>query len=148
MIEFGISTTKSDVYSFGMVLYELFSYGRLPFAEYTNEKAIHLVIIVDFFFLKKKWIEFIIDNGRLFQDTKWDLLKIVPLKHTNWWNGSYYFWFFNINWTIRCWSKETNERPNFNEVLEEINRQITPTTLTKSLFNTTSFEKQSFYQNE
>jgi len=39
LLEHGTCSTKSDVYSFGILLWELFSYGKLPFAQFNNDKA-------------------------------------------------------------------------------------------------------------
>jgi len=39
LLEYGTCSTKSDVYSFGILLWELFSYGKLPFAQFNNDKA-------------------------------------------------------------------------------------------------------------
>jgi len=39
VLEYGTHTSKSDVYSFGILLWELFSYGKLPYPEYNNDNA-------------------------------------------------------------------------------------------------------------
>jgi len=39
VLEYGTHSIKSDVWSFGICMWELFSYGRLPFPEYSNELA-------------------------------------------------------------------------------------------------------------
>jgi len=48
VLEYGLSTSKADVYSFGVVMWELFSFGRLPYAECTNDTAMQMVLqIID-----------------------------------------------------------------------------------------------------
>jgi len=42
-IEYGISTSKSDVWSFGICLWELFSYGKLPYMGMSNDEVIEKV---------------------------------------------------------------------------------------------------------
>jgi len=44
VLEYGTHTSKSDVYSFGILLWELFSFGKLPFAEYTNDNARMIIL--------------------------------------------------------------------------------------------------------
>ena len=39
----GISTSKSDSFSFGICLWELFSYGAIPYAGWTNKTVIEQV---------------------------------------------------------------------------------------------------------
>jgi hypothetical protein len=52
VLEYGRYTSKADVYSFGVVLWELFSYGKLPYSDRNNEMAraavIHLLKIDSF----------------------------------------------------------------------------------------------------
>ncbi len=39
VIQTQIITIKSEVYSFGVVLWELFTFGQTPYAEFTNQIA-------------------------------------------------------------------------------------------------------------
>jgi len=39
VLQYGTHSTKSDIYSFSVLLWELFNYGKLPYAEYTNQNA-------------------------------------------------------------------------------------------------------------
>jgi len=43
-LEYGICSTKSDVWSFGISIWEMFSYGKLPYAEASNDSARQLII--------------------------------------------------------------------------------------------------------
>jgi len=44
VLEYGIYNSKSDVWSFGVVLWELFTYGKLPYTEYNNDEAKSLIL--------------------------------------------------------------------------------------------------------
>jgi len=90
VLEYGTHTTKSDVYSFGILLWELFSYGKLPFPEYNNETA------------RIKILEGVVLSSppgcpsEMYQLMKW------------------------------CWTRQTEGRPNFQQIVTEIEKYITP----------------------
>jgi serine/threonine protein kinase len=44
VIEYGRSTSKSDVWSFGICLWEMFSYGKLPYTGMSNTEAAQKVL--------------------------------------------------------------------------------------------------------
>jgi len=44
VLEYGTHTSKSDVYSFGVLLWEMFSYGKIPYAEFGNDKTRGLIL--------------------------------------------------------------------------------------------------------
>jgi len=86
VLEFGVHTIKSDVYSFGVMLWEMFSYGKLPYSEFTNSDARKEII-----------------NGKK--------LPTPP----NCPESMYML-------MLRCWGKEADDRPTFNELLNEITK--------------------------
>jgi len=44
VLEYGTCTTKSDVWSFGILLWEMFSYGKLPFSEFSAVDVVPKVL--------------------------------------------------------------------------------------------------------
>jgi len=84
VLQYGTHTSKSDVYSFGVLLWELFSYGKLPFEEMNNDRA-RIAIL----------------NG--------DTLLCPPGCPPK---------FYEI--MKRCWNKESQRRPTFKQLVEEI----------------------------
>jgi len=39
VLQYGTFTSKSDIWSFGICLWEIFSYGIIPYTELSNDKA-------------------------------------------------------------------------------------------------------------
>ena len=43
-MEYGLTDTKTDVYAYGITLWELFSYGKIPYLELDNRAVIQTVL--------------------------------------------------------------------------------------------------------
>jgi serine/threonine protein kinase len=44
VIEYGQSSSQSDVWSFGVCLWEMFSYGKIPYSELSNNEVVSKVL--------------------------------------------------------------------------------------------------------
>jgi len=106
VLQYGTHSIKSDVYSFGILLWELFSYGMLPFPQYSNNNARAAIL-----------------NGEIMECPKncpqniYDLMK-------------------------KCWSKNSQNRPTFKQIFEEIPSSELKSTSVKQPLSTQKIEQK------
>jgi serine/threonine protein kinase len=93
VLEFQRFSIQSDVWAFGILLWELFSFGKIPYPGWTNAEAVEKVL-----------------QGYRLPAPEESTPEVYKIMLVN------FLFFLSLLTQLECWAKDVNARPSFSAI--------------------------------